>query len=251
MWAGPTLEKTYNYSCTVTKINATDHKLYVMDDVNNQCRIYNLDHSLYKTIDLSIPNSMSLYDVKYVTQDLIDSDAKIELLYVYYQYIATSTTEGYYKYYTKVINEDGTVLISLTNAIYSDIKQVADDQYRLFIYGYDYSSWPYATTTNIYSFDGYPYVLKSDEISERSATLGDAYPNPAQEYITIPYSLDPSVSAAQIKIYNQQGQQVNSFDVDQQFSFLKIATHNFIPGQYIYTIESNGEQTPGAKFIVQ
>lgn len=245
------LEKTYTNSCSVTKINATDYKFFLMDDINNQCRMYNLDHSLYKTIDLSIPNSMSLYDVKYVTQDLFDDDSKIELLYVYYQYIATSTTEGYYKYYTKVINEDGTVLLNLTDAIYSDIKKVADDDYRLFIYSYDYSSWPYATTSNIYAFDGYPYVLKSEEISARSAVLGEAYPNPAQEYVTIPYTLEATVNSAQMIIYSSSGQPIKSFEIDQQFSFLKIATRQFLPGQYVYTIVSDGEVTPGAKFIVQ
>lgn len=251
LWAGVSLEKSYNNSCSVSKINATDYKYFVMDDVNNQCRIYNLDHSVYKTINLSIPNNMYLYDIKYVSQDLFDDDSKIELLYVYYEYIATSSTEGYYKYYTKVINEDGTTLINQSNAIYSDIKEVNDNEYRLFIYSYDYSSWPYNTNTYIYSFDGYPNVLKSEDISARSISIGDAYPNPAQDFVKLPYSLESSVASAQLVIHHITGEQIKSFEIDQQFSFLKVTTNNFHSGQYVYYIESNGQRTEGGKFLIQ
>lgn len=63
-----TLESTYNFSGTYTKLANSGYKFYVMDVGVNQCRIYNTDHSLWKTINLSVPNGSYLYDIRYVTE---------------------------------------------------------------------------------------------------------------------------------------------------------------------------------------
>lgn len=246
-----TLDKSYNHSCTSTMLNETDYKLFLMDDKLNQCRIYNTDHTLYKTISLSVPSKMYLYDVRYVTENLFNNDSKIELLYVYYQYVSTSNTEGYYKYYTRVINEDGQELVKHDNAIYSSIYKVDDDQYRLYIYTYDYSSFPYDTKTFIYKFSGYPYLLKSEEINAKSASLDNAYPNPAEAYTNIPYQLPHGMYDGQLKLFNIQGQQVASFPVDKNFNSIKLNTTSLQGGKYIYHIEAEGVRSESKSLIIK
>ena len=46
-----TLEQTYNYSVGVVKLETFGYKYFLMDVPNSQCRIYNMDHSLFKSIN--------------------------------------------------------------------------------------------------------------------------------------------------------------------------------------------------------
>lgn len=248
-----TLDKHYGNSCVSTKINATDYKLFAMDDVNNECRIYNLDHSLYKTIDLTIPSGKYLYDVRFVTQDLFNTNNKIELLYVYYDYVETDATTqtGYYNYYTRVIDEDGGVLLNKDGGLYSSLYKIADEEYRLFIYSYDYSSWPYESNTDIYKLGGYPHFLASTEVTERSASIENAYPNPASEYATIGYALPDGVREANLNIYSMSGKQVGSFRVDRQFTSLRIPTGSFLPGEYLYRIETEDNASSSKQILIK
>lgn len=242
-------EKTYNYICSSTMINETDYKLFAMDMTLNKCRIYNTDHSVYKTISLSIPSGMYLYDVRFVTENLFDLDAGIELLYVYYEYV--STGDGYYDYYTKVINEDGTEILSVDGGLYSYMYRINATDYRLFIYSYDYSSWPYDMTTNIYELPGYPYLLKSDEVEYKSASIGDAYPNPASQFVTVDYALPQGVSEANLMIYNVGGALVKDYRVDRAFNSLRLDAGQLLPGTYLYYIESNGEKSNSKQLIIK
>lgn len=60
-----TSEHHLSTSSISTMINATDYKLYAMDAVNNKCIIYNTDYSVYKSINLYVPNNMYLYDIRF------------------------------------------------------------------------------------------------------------------------------------------------------------------------------------------
>jgi hypothetical protein len=50
-----TLEKKYDYSTSVVEFETLGYKYYLMDVPNGQCRIYNMDHSLFKTINCNVP----------------------------------------------------------------------------------------------------------------------------------------------------------------------------------------------------
>jgi hypothetical protein len=50
-----TLDKKYDYSTSVVKLETLGYKYYLMDVPLGQCRIYNTDHSLLKTINCNIP----------------------------------------------------------------------------------------------------------------------------------------------------------------------------------------------------
>ncbi|MDA3853620.1 MAG: T9SS type A sorting domain-containing protein [Bacteroidales bacterium] len=248
-----TPEKTYNYICSSTMLNETDYKLFAMDATLNKCRIYNTDHSVYKTISLSIPTGMYLYDIRFVTENLFDLDAGIELLYVYYEYVVTDATAGtgYYDYYTRVINEDGTEILSVDGGLYSYMYRIDATDFRMFIYSYDYSSWPYDMKTSIFELPGYPFLLKSDEVSSKSASIGDAYPNPANNFVTVEYSLPEGVSAASLKIYTMSGSLMKSYNVDKTFKSLRLDAATLLPGSYLYYIESEGQKSESKQLIIK
>lgn len=85
-------EYTYNYSAAYTNLRYSGDKLFIMDVPENQCRIYNMDHSLWKTINLSVPANHYLYDIRYVSEGLFTDDERLSLAYIYYSY-DTNTQE--------------------------------------------------------------------------------------------------------------------------------------------------------------
>jgi hypothetical protein len=136
-----TLQKTYNYSTAVVKLETLGYKYYLMDVLASQVRIYNMDHSIFKTINCSVPNGYYLADIKYVSENLFNSDSQIELAYTYYKYVPTSTSY-YYIYGAKVINESGSNLLSIDGAQYIYVNKTGETEYKLFAYCYDYSVSP-------------------------------------------------------------------------------------------------------------
>lgn len=188
----------------------------------------------------------------FVTQDLFNLDSKIELLYVYYEYIVTNAVSetGYYKYYTRVINESGSELLKIDGALYSYIYKVNDSEYNLFIYGYDYSSWPYDVTTDIYSFPGQPYFLSLENTS-KSASIIDAYPNPAENFVNVNYSLPEDVSSALLEIYSIQGTPVAHYPISNQENTFRLPTSTYPSGAYLYHISANGQKSKTQQLIIK
>ena len=91
------LNKRYEYSASIVKLETLGYKYYLIDVSNEECCIYNLDHSLFKTITCNVPNNFYLADIKFVSENLFNNDSEIEILCNYYKYISTSTSY-YYEY---------------------------------------------------------------------------------------------------------------------------------------------------------
>lgn len=240
------LEKvSFNYSANVTKINSTTYKYFIMDVPAEQCRIYNLDASLYKTINLAVPEGEWLYDVKFVSEELFNSDTKIEVLYTYYKWVEDP---GYYIYHTKVVNEDGVLLLDEPGALYSYIKEVSENVYSLFLYAYDLSVDPINVWTNIYRLPGVPNNI--DETKKSSFSI-DAYPNPAGQYVNLDYMLPFGVSKANLHILDSSGNEREVYQVDGFTNHIRLATQDYLPGIYFYFIENEGKRSETQKLIIQ
>ena len=67
-----TLDKKYDYSASVIKLETLGYKYYLMDVPLGQCRIYNTDHSLLKTINCNIPSGFYLYDIKFISEKVFE-----------------------------------------------------------------------------------------------------------------------------------------------------------------------------------
>ena len=53
--AQPSLEHTYTVSTSICSLEKAGEMYFAMDVTNKQCRIYDLDHNLYRTISLAVP----------------------------------------------------------------------------------------------------------------------------------------------------------------------------------------------------
>lgn len=240
-------EHTYTgVSAAYIKLPVAGYKYYVMDVANSQCRLYNNDHSLWKTINLSVPVNYYLCDIQFVTEDLFNTDNMIEMLYVSYNY---NTTLKYYTYDTRVVNENGTVLLSMPNAGYSYIYP-AETGSKLLIWIYDFSVFPETVNTMVYSIPGKLNTLMTKSPDELKSSLRSAYPNPATSEVAIPYTLPSNVKQADLKLYSMNGKLLKSFTVDHTFNSILVKTGELPAGIYVYRIESNTYKSESFKLIV-
>jgi hypothetical protein len=228
------LENTYPASTGLTQLSISGFRYYVMDVVNNQCRLYNMDHSAWKTINLDIPSGMYLYDIRYVSETLFNTDNKVELAYIYYSY---DTTQLYYTYYTKVINEDGLVLLSIPGCAYLEVKTPGTNGTKMLAYVYDYSIIVWTLNTMVYSLPG---TLPLNNIPvEGEANLNKPFPNPSSSAVTIPYQLPDGIDTAEILLFNGPGQVIRRYKVDRTFNELLIQTAGLPKGVYMYHLKTD------------
>ncbi|HAQ64975.1 MAG TPA: hypothetical protein DCR43_03845 [Bacteroidales bacterium] len=244
-YAQITLEKTYTgVSAGIAHTETYGDKYYVMDVANSQCRIYNLDHSLWKSVGLSVPSNYYLYDIQYVTEHLFNTDNSIEMLYVCYNY---NSTLDYYTYETRIASETGTLLLTLPGAGYNWITDVAGAGTRLLSYVYNYAVSPYTVTTKVYSLAG----SLSSEASDATGAIGlKAYPNPVNGNLRVEYTLPEGLRQAELSVVNTSGQIVRKYTVDHNFDSLTLDTKGLAPGTYFWHLQAPGFQGSSQQIIV-
>lgn len=244
-----TLQKTYNYSTVVVKLETLGFKYYLMDVPTKQVRIYNMNHSLFKTINCTVPNGYFLADIKYVSENLFNSDSQVELAYTYYKYVSTSTSY-YYIYGAKVITENGTVLQSIDGAQFLYVNKTGDAEYKLFAYCFDYSVFPEKVWTNIYNISGFPVYSASISDKQQDVLL-NAWPNPASEGVRLEYELPANIKSASLNVYDTSGRKVKNFAIDSHSDHIVLNVNDLVVGTYLYYIEYDNQRTISKKIIVQ
>jgi Secretion system C-terminal sorting domain len=238
----------HNFSRVVEYDYSEGDYYYSVDYVSNQCNVYNLDYSIKKSVNISVPANWYLNDVAYVSKNMFNNDDLIEMLVVFYRYVAVSDTTGYYEYTTKVINENGTELLNVQNGGYSYIYTDGEGKSKLMIYTYDFSVDPVTYGTNIYSIPGAPSSIQN----KFEKTKGPSpFPNPTKGMIQIPFKLKNIHSKGSIIITDINGQVIINHSVSGKQGTFSLDTGNLSSGQYLYTIMSPGMLPSTKKFIVR
>lgn len=242
-----TLDKKYDYSTSAVKLETLGYKYYLMDVQLGQCRIYNTDHSLLKTINCNIPSGFYLYDIKFLSEKLFDSDAGIELLCTFYKYYSSL---DYYEYDSKIINEDGSQVTFVDGSLYNYVNKTGDNTYKLFSYCYDFSVFPEKVWTNIYSLPGIPLVNAVINLNNPEVLL-NAFPNPASQSLKVAYVLPENINQATLHLIDNSGKQVEQFMVDNHTDHLMLDVSRYQIGVYHYFIEYGNSRTESKKLIVR
>lgn len=236
------LEQTYNHSLNVTKINETEYKYFLMDVANSECRIYHLDHTLWKTISISLPKDYYLFDIKFVTENLFNSDSNIELWYSAYKWVGTAT-EGYYQYVSKVINEKGNNLANIDGGVYAYIIKTDENTYKLSVYAYDNSFFPGSVKTHIYSLPE-----SGTAAAQTKSALLNPYPNPAEDAINLP--LANGQQTGTLQVFSMSGQIIENKEISNQ-PLYSLNTQGWKPGVYTYRVITTTGASESKKFMVK
>ena len=238
-------EATYNYSGIYTFLPSAGNKIYIMDVPQSQCRIYNTDHSLWKTINLSIPANNWLYDIKFVSEGLFTADNGLCLAYIYYSY---NETGQYYSYTAKIIRENGTQLLSIPGCQYLIVQTLANGSTKLLAYIYDYSVWPVTVQTKVYSLPG--SLITGQNSKTAQIPQQQAFPNPAGHSISLPWVLPEKISRANLFIHDAAGRTHKKLELIGSSGQIQIDVSGWPDGQYVYFIESEHYRTAGGRFTV-
>lgn len=235
------LEKIYDHSLSSTKINATEYKYFLMDVVKSECRIYNTDHSLFRAIPISLPAEYYLSDIKFVSQNLFNSDSDIELWYSAYNWVPVGN-DGYYRYISKVISDKGNILASIDGGLYANVIKSTDDTYKLAVYAYDNSFWPGSVKTHIFSLPG-----TQTAIYHAVAKLADPYPNPSGGVINLP--LPTGENSGKLQVFSVSGHLMIEAQLTGQ-PIYRLQTSGWAPGTYTYRVVSENNVSEIKKFVV-
>ncbi len=236
------LEHTYTGSVYIADLKENGYKHYDMDVVQNQCRLYNLDHSLWKSIQLDVPQDHYLYDVRYVSLDLFNMDDLVELAYTYYEY---DDVDSFYTYTTSIINEEGTVLLEVPGAYYSEVVSNGNDAYKFLAYVWDFSVYPSTLETFVYALPG-----QVGNVNEQSTQpiLGEIYPNPGNEQVMLP--ILPGQKVKQLQLLSVEGKLIRELRPAGQQTPIKMYVGDLEKGSYFIQVTNMKNQVQIKKLII-
>jgi len=246
------LEHSYPASSSknyISLVNLTNsgYKYVLQDNINNTVKIYNLNHSLWKTITLNVPSDYRLEDVGNISETLFNLDALVELSYSYSKLILSNPS--YMSNESKIINENGSVLLTIPNCYYPRAFSTGTNGWKLFA-SIDSSTSSGIASNDIYSLPGtMPIMITENEINNSNA-LSFPYPNPSQTSTTINYKLPEGTNTAEIVFYNLNGQEIKRFKVDNTFSTLELNNSDLPSGTYLYNLLSSNFMTDAKKMII-
>lgn len=266
-----TLENEYDADISTVLLESVGTKYISYNRMTNQVKLYNLDHSIYKTITIPV-NSLyntSLYSttahsyVFYVKEGLFDTDSEIEFMFYYRaEKSGSPNING-----TAIINEDGTLIFDRKNAFpggyinnfgtrkgIQAIVKGSNNTTKMIL-----QSTPAVPidSTFIYNLPGTLMCDPCGGITGARSTerqeqivLDQNIPNPSTTYTVIGYELPEETTTATLKIYNTTGIELKSYDIDKTFDHLQVSTEDLPAGTYFYSINTSKGQVQSKKMIV-
>ena len=236
-----TLDATYEGSAGFSQIKENAFRFYNYDTTNRQCVIYDDQHQQLNAIDLGLTDSQYLSSINYVSENLFDLDENLELLFTFSEWVLVDTT-WYLYYQSKVINENGDLLVNLPGAQYNSVTNTNSGS-ELLSWVYDYALSSYPIETLVYHIPGNYSDVENKSADEQMA----AWPNPCTQQIYLPVSENSN----SIRIFNEQGLLVDEVNSSSTQTPVKYSVNHLSAGLYFYQSISDNKEGKMNKFIIQ
>ncbi len=232
-------------------------KVQRTDSTMRFIKLYNLNHSLWKTIDCnSLPmftflmgttlnSSRFNYEVLYITEHLFDNDDDIEFLY-------GITTGICPQHFTGIYNEDGTAIFTQDSAfavVHLNVPVVAKPIYNTVNGTKLILSFPCSNEAKVYSLPGISTNSNMYSPENTDASLL-AYPNPSSNQTTIEYNLPDGLNRGEIVLYNLNGTELKRYNVDRTFNNLILNNTDLPVGTYLYQLVTVNGISESKKMII-
>ena len=244
-------------------------KLIYADYLNNVITLYNLDQSVYKTINVpSIPTNTNGYGLEYLSESLFDTDSST----FEYLMIGSEAVNNQYLPHTYIIDEQGNILFvrdTLSPAfVYSGIVSVTG--HDLPIFSTDSGTYMRLTSvgsvpnihhTEFYKLpgklyegccceDGFQLTGEEDANKPAGNFSVNSFPNPSQSSTKVFYNLPDGITHGALIFYDMHGNQVKRFQVSNLFRYILVSTDNLPSATYVYRIETSQGISEGKQQIV-
>jgi len=240
------LEHEFSWlSAASVNLPTLGYKYYAMDAINNQCIIYNTDYTIFKQISIPVPSGYYLVDIQYVSENLFNTDPKLEFLYVIYKY---DTTLGYGLYSTRIMNETGTQLLQVDGGGYSVVYPAAQGS-KLFVWMYDCSISLYSVGTRVYSLPG-SYASSNENGPENDGSSLLPWPNPARDYVLLPIPPSAGQGNVNVSLIDQEGKVIQKYHPSVEGNLINLPTTGLAPGTYYYRITRNATVLNSGKLLI-
>jgi len=247
--AQPILDNVYSVSANIAELEKSGYKYYTMDVSLKQCQIYNLDHSVFKTFNLTLPTGYDLYDIQQVSEHLFNDDDLVEIVAISYHYNETETGWWYYTYETIVVNENGQVILKVPGAGHTEVVDLGEDGKKFLVWIYDNSVYPYIIHTNVYDLpEQQSQTTKSEILAVQPELLGNPYPNPASGSFSVP--LNHTGPGGNLNLHNMQGGFIRSFNITGQEKNIMLPAEDLAPGTYIINLQSPCKVSRAKKVVI-
>lgn len=237
-------------------------KYVSIDRLNQTMDFYNLNHSLFKTIDFSgvytgISPSADEDKVNstflYITQSLFDVDTAIEFLYTNFSFYNPSQS---YKAITHIVKENGTIMFTDSAA-----PLVKTNFHQQFYPIYNTANGTKMILSNVngtaevFSLPGTiaECTTGNNILSTNPGMEMNLFPNPANKHsvLTLDYTLPENVKKAILIIVDENGKQIKTIQIGNAMQNLLLNISEFTAGIYFYTIMTDdGKIIQSKKSIV-
>lgn len=237
------------------EVSGPKYVLKTQDSGNRYLKFYNLNHSLWKTIDcnpfrtVKYTNNATvfLFGSFYISETLFNCDTNIELLY-------TCQAAGLPdRMIVDVYNEHGTMLFSSDSTefpmnygtalvyllqqrpIYNTpggAKMILEKYVRVG------STW--RTTPVVYNLPC-PLSTGIGGLNKQVAEANlNVVPNPHYYESTIKYTLPEGINQGEIIVSNMEGKEMKRYHVDRTFGSVLIGHYDLPAGSYLYALVGGG-----------
>ncbi|MBL0014498.1 MAG: T9SS type A sorting domain-containing protein [Flavobacterium sp.] len=150
VYSVPSLVLEHNYTEGFVRrkqLENSGEKYYLLDKVGHAAKVYNPNHTLWKSIDLlGPPDWDKVLDYLMLTETELNGDSLLKIGFIYYYFTPLATI-----YTGKIVNENGVVIISIPECNYMYLSVIDGLATKLIASTY-YIGWDgSSTTTKIYS----------------------------------------------------------------------------------------------------
>lgn len=244
-YAQMTLEHTYPADkAQIILLSNAGRKIAVDDLDNNQIKLYNLNHTLWKTIPVPQIGSFSAWHYNYTSDNLFNSDNLVEAA-IYYQ-----GTTNLYLYKMLIVNENGQTLQTIDSVSNMLVQTSGTNQFHAMAYNSSFTKvFALPGTIPCEPCSGSLGIAKPENTGNKPV-ISDAVPNPSSNEVKIFYSLPANVREAELNIFNNEGKKVKSFRVGSAFEYITIDNSELPSGVYYYNLTSNNNVTTSKKMLV-
>lgn len=240
------LENTYpassnNVQLNIVKLTKAGYKYSFVDFVNKTIKLYNLNHSIFKSMFVPIPGGYSFYQAPSLISDsLFNTDANVEFAVTYMQ-ANYSVTPATYQLIGNVVSETGNILLTLPQCMYITAVNTGANGWKL-IATIDSTNKLQTKEHRVYSLVGAISQapnplgnLHSNTPNSQSDMIASPVPNPSNNKTIIPYSI-PAGSQSQIIIFDINGRELKRYDIDSNFNTIELDNTELPSGTYFYSL---------------
>lgn len=230
---------------------AVDYNTYPCQFITYQLKFYDLNHSLWKTIDIApvMNNVVNTYtcggvlptSILYISDKLFDTDNDIEFILNGFN-VTMCNFNVNYLFDETTMNVSNIAGLSPDSIFFPTVYNTPNG--AKLILGYNNNKDYVLSLPGTYPPQ--PVIVKENNIGIEQA---NPFPNPANKQITLPYSL-PAHKTGELIIYDMQGKEIKKFKIDNAFHSILLNTSELNSGMYIYKVLCDGEVMLTKKFVI-